>query len=127
MTRTSLTSCCVAAILFTFAPAIARPAGATDKYVDCTNGLDSNSGSISSKWKTIQQAANAVGSGDFVHVSGGPCSESNVTFPASASGLGSNCRSSDSGTFSETCPFRLATKVIRTEIGRSRWTRYSPP
>ena len=44
-------------------------------YYVSPNGNDSNSGSLSSPWKTIQRAANIAASGDTVYVRGGTYNE----------------------------------------------------
>ena len=43
----------------------------TNYYVAGDTGLDTNSGSISAPWKTIQKAANTMVAGDTVNVKGG--------------------------------------------------------
>jgi hypothetical protein len=49
-----------------------QPAFAAGKtYYVATNGNNSNPGTLSSPWKTIQKAANAAGAGDTVYVRGG--------------------------------------------------------
>ena len=88
--------CTFAALSLTLALTVSSSYAATHKYVDCTNGDDDNNGSISSKWKTIQHAASTISGGDVVHISGGPCEEKNITFSASVSGDGTNCRESES-------------------------------
>ncbi len=55
--------CASACAIGLFLAATYAIAEATDKYVDCTNGLDSNSGSVGSKWKTISHAAVSVAAG----------------------------------------------------------------
>lgn len=54
--------------------------GAT--YYVSTSGSDSNAGTFSSPWRTIQHAANSVSAGATVYVHGGVYNES-VTFPTS--------------------------------------------
>src|SRR5437870_4268128 len=44
-------------------------------YVSASSGVDSNNGSASSPWKTIQKAANSVGPGATVIVSAGTYDE----------------------------------------------------
>ncbi len=51
-----------------------------------TTGNDSNPGTISSPWRTIQHAANSVKAGDTVYVRGGMYNES-VNIPASGSAI----------------------------------------
>jgi len=54
---------------------------AADRFVDCSNGNNDNPGDQPAQaWKTIQKAASTVGSGDVVHVFGGPCKESGIEF-----------------------------------------------
>src|SRR5271155_4479601 len=51
-------------------------------YYVSTKGSDSNSGTMSSPWQTIQHAANSVSAGATVYVFGGVYHEA-VNFPAS--------------------------------------------
>ncbi|GIP21628.1 hypothetical protein J22TS3_19030 [Paenibacillus sp. J22TS3] len=48
----------------------AASAASTDYYV-ATNGNDSNAGTSSAPWKTLQHAADTVPAGSTVHVRGG--------------------------------------------------------
>ncbi len=66
--------------------AFAQAASATTYYVS-TSGNDTNSGSISSPWRTIQHAANSVAAGDTVYVRAGVYNEV-VSIPASGSASG---------------------------------------
>jgi hypothetical protein len=61
-------------------------AQASTLYVS-TSGLDTNAGTISSPWKTIQHAANAATAGDTVYIRGGTYNES-VTINVSGSAAG---------------------------------------
>jgi len=57
--------------------------GQTNYYVS-TSGSDSNPGTITQPWKTIQHAANTVSAGDYVYVRGGQYNE-RVTINVSGS------------------------------------------
>ncbi len=64
----------------------ARPAYCSTYYVS-TSGNDTNSGTISSPWRTIQHAANSVKAGDTVYVRAGVYKEV-VSIPSSGSASG---------------------------------------
>jgi hypothetical protein len=49
---------------------VTQPASGTTHYV-ATSGNDSNSGTLSQPWKTLQHAADSVSAGDTVYVRGG--------------------------------------------------------
>ncbi len=67
-------------LALTLAPVVAAQTGAT--YYVSTTGSNSNPGTISQPWLTIQHAANAVKAGATVYVFGGVYKES-VNFPRS--------------------------------------------
>jgi Protein of unknown function (DUF1565) len=64
----------------------AQPAYCLTYYVS-TSGNDSNSGTISSPWRTIQHAANSVKAGDTVYVRAGVYNEI-ISIPSSGSASG---------------------------------------
>jgi uncharacterized protein DUF1565 len=66
--KLSIFLACAAAVV------LARPASATTFYVS-TSGNDSNPGTISAPWRTIQHAANRVAAGDTVYVRAGVYNE----------------------------------------------------
>ncbi len=68
------------AVVLMLASSMAGQSGAT--YYVSTSGSDSNSGSMSAPWLTIQHAANTVTAGATVYVFGGVYGEA-VTFPSS--------------------------------------------
>src|ERR1700722_19462059 len=76
---TSLRALCMALIVFTSLSLLAQ--SGTTYYVS-KSGKDSNSGSYTAPWLTIQHAANSVTAGATVYVGAGTYNES-VTFPAS--------------------------------------------
>jgi hypothetical protein len=76
---TSLRALCVVLIAFTSLSVLAQ--SGTTYYVS-KNGKDSNSGSYTAPWLTIQHAANSVAAGATVYVEAGTYNES-VNFPAS--------------------------------------------
>src|ERR1700722_13843073 len=76
---TSLRALCMALIVFTSLSLLAQ--SGTTHYVS-KSGKDSNSGSYTAPWLTIQHAANSVTAGATVYVGAGTYNES-VTFPAS--------------------------------------------
>ena len=65
---------------------LAQPAHCSTYYVS-TSGNDTNSGTISSPWRTIQHAANSVKAGDTVYVRAGVYNEI-VSIPSSGSASG---------------------------------------
>ena len=65
---------------------LAQPAHCTTYYVS-TSGKDTNSGTITSPWLTIQHAANSVKAGDTVYVRAGVYKEV-VSIPSSGSASG---------------------------------------
>ena len=62
---------------------LAQPARCATSYVS-TSGKDTNSGTITSPWRTIQHAANSVKAGDIVYVRAGVYKEV-VSIPSSGS------------------------------------------
>jgi Bacterial Ig-like domain (group 3) len=68
------------AVVLMLSPSLAGQIGST--YYVSTSGSDSNTGTMSSPWLTIQHAANSVLAGATVYVLGGVYNES-VNFPAS--------------------------------------------
>lgn len=75
--KSFLTSCLIALL---FSPMLLAQSGAT--YYVSTTGSDSNNGSYTAPWLTIQHAANTVTTGATVFVEGGTYNES-VNFPNS--------------------------------------------
>src|SRR6202035_5078175 len=65
---------------------LAQPARCSTYYVS-TSGKDTNLGTITSPWRTIQHAANSVKAGDTVYVRAGVYNEI-VSIPASGSASG---------------------------------------
>lgn len=76
----SVVFCAIVAIALWTSPGLARPAGPV--YYVSTSGSDSNPGSFSAPWRTIQHAANSVSAGATVYVFGGVYNEA-VIFQAS--------------------------------------------
>lgn len=68
------TVCITAVILLVGMALLAQPAFGSTYYVS-TSGLDTNSGAISSPWRTIQHAASTVKAGDTVFVRAGVYNE----------------------------------------------------
>src|ERR1700689_2539710 len=62
---------------------LAQPARCATSYVS-TSGKDTNSGTITSPWRTLQHAANSVKAGDTVYVRAGVYKEV-VSIPSSGS------------------------------------------
>jgi hypothetical protein len=71
-------------IVLTLAQSLAAQMG--DRYYVSTSGDDSNPGTITAPWRTIQHAANTVTAGATVYVFGGVYNEA-VNFPTSGTAL----------------------------------------
>ena len=76
--RFLLALCCA---VFCFCPSFLE---AANRYVSKDTGLDTNSGTITSPWKTIQKAATSTVAGDQVYIRAGVYAE-NVTMQVSGS------------------------------------------